>query len=176
MVSQAPFSDVSSTGASRDFRPALPRASCTRLARVLLVDDARNDILLAKRFLFGSRGMGCDLFTAMSAHEAMDIMVAQAACGAPIDLVLLDINMPGESGFQLLDLIRGEPRLSRVPVVMCTGSSHDIDRHQAMHLGAVGYIVKPPSLEKLRDILEVLPLLDIQEDGEGLRLSAVGAA
>jgi two-component system chemotaxis response regulator CheY len=45
-----------------------------------------------------------------------------------------------------------------------------------MHLGAVGYVVKPPSLEKLRDILEVLPLLDIQEDGQGLRLSALGAA
>ncbi|WP_443749911.1 response regulator [Asticcacaulis solisilvae] len=176
MVSQAPFSDMSSTGASRDFRPRLPQASCLRLARVLLVDDARNDILLAKRFLFSGQGMGCELHTAMSAHEAMEIMVAQLERGEPIDLVLLDINMPGESGFQLLDLIRAQPGLNRVPVVMCTGSSHDVDRHQAMHLGAVGYVVKPPSLEKLRDILEVLPLLDIQEDGQGLRLSALGAA
>jgi CheY-like chemotaxis protein len=176
MVCQAPFSDVSSAGASRDLRPRLPQASCLRLARVLLVDDARNDILLAKRYLFSTHGMGCDLHTAMSAHEAMDIMVAQQERGEPIDLVLIDINMPGESGFRLLDLIRAQPRLGRVPVVMCTGSSHDVDRHQAMHLGAVGYIVKPPSLEKLRDILEVLPLLDIQEDGQGLRLSAVGAA
>ncbi len=176
MVGQAPYSDISSTGASRDFRPRLPQASCLRQARVLLVDDARNDILLAKRYLFGSRGMGCDLHTAMSSHEAMDVMVAQLERGEPIDLVLIDINMPGESGFQLLDMIRAQPRLGRVPVVMCTGSSHDVDRHQAMHLGAVGYVVKPPSLEKLRDILEVLPLLDIQEDGEGLRLSAIGAA
>jgi CheY-like chemotaxis protein len=176
MVSQAPFSDVSSTGASRDFRQPLPQASCLRQARVLLVDDARNDILLAKRFLFGTHGMGCELFTAMSAREAMDILSAQAERGLAIDLVLLDINMPGESGFHLLDLIRAQPKLNRVPVVMCTGSSHDVDRHQAMHLGAVGYVVKPPSLEKLRDILEVLPLLDIQEDGQGLRLSALGAA
>ncbi|MBW8881221.1 MAG: response regulator [Asticcacaulis sp.] len=176
MVSQAPFSDVSSAGASRDFRRPLPQASCLRLARVLVVDDARSDILLAKRFLFSSTGMGCDLFTAMSAHEAMEIMERQVELGQAIDLVLLDVNMPGESGFHLLDLIRAQPKLNRVPVVMCTGSSHDVDRHQAMHLGAVGYIVKPPSLEKLRDIIEVLPLLDIQEDGQGLRLSAVGAA
>ncbi len=176
MVSQAPFSDVSSTGASRDFWPLLPQATCLRQARVLLVDDARNDILLAKRFLFGTRALGCDLFTAMSAHEAIEILERQSERGEAIDLVLLDINMPGESGFQLLDLIRAQPKLNRVPVVMCTGSSHDVDRHQAMHLGAVGYIVKPPSLEKLRDILEVLPLLDIQEDGQGLRLSALGAA
>lgn len=144
-----------------------------RRARVLLVDDSRHDVLLAKRYLVDSGGLDCDLVCALSAQEAMDILLTAQTEGWPIDLILLDISMPGDSGFTLLTRIRDHPVLRRIQVIMCTGSSLDLDRHRARHLGIVGYMVKPPSPEKLLDIVQALPLFDIEEDGGGARLMTV---
>ena len=148
-------------------------ASALRPARVLLVDDSRGDLILAKRCLLGPSGLGCELTTAQSSSEGLDILLRASAAGTPIDLVLLDINMPRADGFVMLDHIRGHASLHKTPVIMCTGSNHDIDRRHARMLGAVGYIVKPASLEGIRDILELLPLFDISEDAPGLRLMTV---
>lgn len=149
------------------------RASPLRPARVLLVDDSRGDLLLGKRCLLGRSGLGCELVTAQSSDEALDIMLRSHARAQPIDLVLLDINMPQHDGFVLLDHIRGHVSLRRTPAIMCTGSTHDLDRSHARLLGAVGYIVKPASLEGIRGVLESLPLFDVAEDEDGLRLMTV---
>lgn len=144
-------------------------------ARVLLVDDARGDIILAQRRLLGAGGMGCDLSIATSAPEAMETLITAASLRRPIDLVLLDISLPGENGFALLDRIRAHPRLTRTPVIMCTGSDHEADRHHARLLGIVGYMVKPASLEQLKSLAELLPRLDVVEDALGLRLTVTRA-
>lgn len=111
--------------------------------------------------------------TAQSSAAGLDIMLRAVADGRPVDLVILDINMPGDDGFVMLDHIRGYTCLRKTPAIMCTGSAAAFDRHQALLRGAVGYIVKPASLDGIRDILERLPLFDVMEAPDGLRLLTV---
>ena len=166
-----PFSPESESDIDAGFgwreTPALRRA------RVLVVDDSRHDIILAKHYLIDSGAFDCDFISARSAQEAMDTLLAAQDSGRPIDLILLDISMPGDGGFALLTRIRDHPVLRRIQVVMCTGSSLDLDRKQARHLGIVGYMVKPPSPQKLLDIVQALPLFEVEEDGGGARLMTV---
>ena len=145
-------------------------APSLRRARVLLVDDSKHDIILAKHFLLGSGGIDCELLTAQSSQDALDVLLKARAAGHPIDLILLDISMPGDGGFVCLTRIRDHPGLRQTPVVMCTGSGLDVDRRQARHLGIVGYIVKPPSPRTLREIVECLPMFEVEDDDHGMRL------
>ena len=146
-----------------------------RRARVLLVDDSKHDIILAKHFLLGSGGIDCELMPVQSSQEALDVLLSAQAGGRPVDLILLDISMPGDGGFVCLRRIRDHPALRSTPVVMCTGSSLDMDRSQARHLGIVGYMVKPPSPRTLRDIVECLPFFEVEDDDAGMRLMTVVA-
>ena len=58
-------------------------------------------------------------------------------------LLLLDINMPGASGLDVLQWLKGESRLPQLPVVMLTSSAASCDVHEATRLGVKGYLVKP---------------------------------
>jgi CheY-like chemotaxis protein len=69
------------------------------------------------------------------------------------DLILLDINMPGLSGFDVLTTLKSDARLKRVPVVMLTSSDLTADVARAYELGASGYISKPSYLHDLRAVL-----------------------
>jgi two-component system response regulator len=69
------------------------------------------------------------------------------------DLILLDINMPGLSGFDVLSSVKQHDRLRRVPVVMLTSSDLASDVARAYELGASGYISKPSYLHDLRAVL-----------------------
>ncbi len=146
-----------------------------RRARVLVVDDSKHDIILAKHFLLGSGGLDCDLMTAQSTGEALDVLLKAQAAAKPVDLILMDISMPGDGGFECLRRIRDHPGLRSTPVIMCTGSSLDVDRSHARHLSIIGYMVKPPSPRILRDIVECVPTFEIEDDGTGVRLMTVTA-
>jgi len=154
-------------------RTAQPFAALVeRPARVLLVDDLRGDIVMARRWLGKPSGLDCEVMTAATVGEALERLYAVAAAGGETDLVLLDIGLPGDSGFSLLEKIRADPALRRIPVVMCTGSAHEVDRRYATLLGVVGYVVKPVALEALRAIVEQLPILTVAESATGLKLLA----
>jgi CheY-like chemotaxis protein len=143
-----------------------------RPARVLLVDDARGDVLLTRRWLGAGRGVDCDLVSAASVGEALETLHVTRAGGMQTDLVLLDIGLPGDSGFSLLEKIRADPAFRRIPVIMCTGSAHDVDRRYATLLGVVGYVLKPLAPATLRAIVEQLPRLSVVEGAAGVKLLA----
>lgn len=157
--------------ALRPERPAaLTAPAKDRPARILLVDDTRGDVLLARRWLGSGRVFDCDLVSAASVGEALEALHTARAGGTGIDLVLLDIGLPGESGFGLLEKIRADPAFRRIPVIMCTGSLHDIDRRYATLLGVVGYLPKPLASEALRAIVEQLPRLSVVETADGVKV------
>ncbi len=141
-------------------------------ARILLVEDNRGDALLARRNLFGDDGLSGELLIARTAREALDTLMREVGNGG-VDLILLDISLPGEDGFAFLRNLRAERALRGIPVVMCTGSGHAQDRHHAKDLGVVGYITKPPRLDKLRDIIDTVPFLELRDEDEGMGLYSV---
>jgi putative two-component system response regulator len=59
------------------------------------------------------------------------------------DLVLLDYNMPGMSGFDVLNILHEDPRLREIPVIFLTGSVNGDDEIRALELGAMDYLLKP---------------------------------
>lgn len=72
------------------------------------------------------------------------------------DLVLLDIMMPGDSGFVVLEYIRNSPELRRLPVVVFTGSTSPEIRQHAYNLGANSYVQKPIDFSGMVDIVSSL--------------------
>jgi len=152
-IARAEAAAATATAAVADEPAPMPIASGNqaRLANILLVDDSEADRELTRILLIEQGGVKCNLLTARDANEAMS---ALAADGPPIDLVLLDINMPGIDGFELLKMIRSEKALHDLPVVMCTTSGYDNDIDLAKALGATGYLQKPTDLRQLRPTLD----------------------
>jgi CheY-like chemotaxis protein len=61
-------------------------------------------------------------------------------------LVLLDLNMPGKDGFEILEELRKKPAYKQLPVVMLTTSSEESDKTRSAALGASGFLTKPATL------------------------------
>jgi PleD family two-component response regulator len=70
------------------------------------------------------------------------------------NLILLDINMPGVDGLEILAYLRREPRLIHVPVVVVTSDDQPETRARVLKGGANGIIIKPATLEALEDNLK----------------------
>jgi CheY-like chemotaxis protein len=136
-----------------------------QLATLLLVDDNVLDIELARLLLLDRGGLQCKVVVARDGQEALARLH-----DTPIDLVLLDINMPRMDGFELLERMCAEKLLDRVAVVMCSTSTYEEDISRAKDLGACGYLTKPPDFSQLRSILEKSTGLKIFEEDDALLL------
>lgn len=114
---------------------ASPDAVGRTSGSLLIVDDeARNRDLLVRRL---SR-LGYDVTTAADGHHALQAIEAGA-----FDLVLLDVVMPGASGLEVLETIRGTRSASELPVIMATALGASEDTVKALRLGANDYVTKP---------------------------------
>jgi two-component system, chemotaxis family, response regulator Rcp1 len=69
------------------------------------------------------------------------------------DVVLLDLNLPRMDGREVLQAIKNDPKLQRIPVIVMTSSKAEIDIVKTYDLGANGYIVKPVTFERLQEIV-----------------------
>ncbi len=69
------------------------------------------------------------------------------------DLVLLDLNMPGVNGLEVLGYLRREPKLMDVPVIVVTAEDERLVLQRALRKGATAVIIKPASFEELETVL-----------------------
>ncbi|PMR74109.1 response regulator transcription factor [Billgrantia endophytica] len=119
------------------------------MAKVLVVDDEPN-IVLSLEFLMQQAGF--DVVTAEDGEGAL----ARVA-DAPPDLILLDISLPGISGFDVLEQLRNDPRHARLPIIMLTAHGREVEREKGLALGADDYVTKPFStqalVEKVKSLL-----------------------
>ncbi|WP_160012659.1 response regulator, partial [Rhizobium sp. 18055] len=81
--------------------------------------------------------------------------VAMAASHTP-DLILMDVVMPGQNGFQLTRAISRDPQYADVPIIMCTSKNQETDRVWGMRQGARGYITKPVDPAELQAKIDAL--------------------
>lgn len=121
--------------------------------RILLVDDNPADLELV-RIGFRERSANVELITAANGIDALEILRAIAEGEAePLDLVILDVNMPGLSGHETLEFARRDALVDETPVVMFSTSAVSRDESRAVALGATAYFVKPDRFERLLDVL-----------------------
>jgi len=118
------------------------------MAKVLVVDDEAN-IVLSLEFLMQQAGF--EVVTAEDGETALE----RVAEGAP-DLVLLDISLPGISGFDVLERLRADPDHARLPIIMLTAHGREVEREKGMALGADDYITKPFSTQALVEKVKTL--------------------
>ncbi|WP_027461426.1 response regulator [Deinococcus murrayi] len=111
----------------------------SRPLRLLLVDDSLTDRHLAEEVFAEYAGV-CEVTTVGSGREALELLRTPGA--ALPDVVLLDVNMPGMSGFEVLEAMKTDPRLVQIPVVMLSTSNHDQDIARAYTLHASSYLIK----------------------------------
>lgn len=105
---------------------------------VLVVDDDKSLTDFLGDYLSGHG------YEASVAHDGPSMR--QAMTGRRVDLIVLDLNLPGESGFDLARELRTQ---SRVPIIMLTGRSDETDRVVGLEIGADDYVAKPFSVREL---------------------------
>ena len=135
--------------------PTPPSApSCTRIAlvEVLHIDDNVGDLVLA-RLAFQECCPGVTCRDMADPRAAMAYLAGCAEAGSPPpSIVVLDLNMPGVSGQEVLAFIKGKDALRDIPVVILSSSSLVKEAAECLRLGAVEVVTKPLSFEALVDV------------------------
>ncbi len=116
---------------------------------VLYIEDEEGDILFM-RMAFTKAGLGTWLHTVGDGREAIEYLSGNGPFTDrglhPVpEVVLLDINLPVFSGFEVLKWMRSRPDYKKLPVIVFTSSSRDEDRKKALALGANDFVEKPNS-------------------------------
>ncbi len=118
-------------------------------ARILVVEDERDIAALVAYHLTKE---GYRVRTAEGGHEALEAAAAERP-----DLMLLDLMLPGYSGFDVLSELRRQPALREIPVIVLTARREETDRVKGLELGADDYLTKPFSPREL--VLRVAAVL-----------------
>ncbi len=113
--------------------------------RVLVVEDHPLSLELVTEFL---EQEGCRVLTALTAEEALRLAEAERP-----DLILMDLQLPGMSGYEATRRLKAHPGTAAIPVVALTASAMQGDDLKAQEAGCDGYLIKPLSPSAFRDAL-----------------------
>jgi len=109
--------------------------------KVLVVDDEPDVLTLTKLIL---EGAGISVITASNGKEAL-----QKAEDEKPNLILLDVVMPGKSGFEVCKILKSQPQTRSIPVIIFTVLNRDVDRTLSVEAGADDFLPKPLEPEDL---------------------------
>jgi len=125
-----------------------------RLAEILLVEDNEGDIELTRE-AFEEAKFRNNLHVAEDGDEALDFLFKRNGYEDALtpDIILLDLNLPSTDGREVLEIIKAEPSLKRIPVIVLTSSQADKDVIESYDLHANCYIVKPVNSIKFMDVV-----------------------
>jgi CheY-like chemotaxis protein len=123
--------------------------SAGRAIEILLVEDDPGDELITRE-AFEHNKLKNNLHVAHDGEEGLDFLYKRGAyADAPRpDLILLDLNLPKYDGRQLLEKVKSDPDLSRIPIVVLTTSSAEEDILRSYELHANAYVTKPVDLDQ----------------------------
>lgn len=136
------------------------KEASARLGPVLLAED-NADYALLVRLAFKDARIGNPLHVVGDGDAAVEYLSAcpprEERGGQPRpSLILLDLSLPGRSGFDVLEWLRTQPRFECLPVIVLTSSSDPGDMEHARALGVADYVVKPTRFADLVTVLASL--------------------
>lgn len=132
-----------------------------RAPRILCVDDEENNVVLLEAVLLP---LGYEVLQAGDGGQALAILHRE-----PVDLVLLDVMMPGMDGYAVCRAIKSDPAIAAVPVVMITALSAKEDRIRSIEAGAEDFLSKP--FDRIEVTARVQMLLKVKALDDRLRRS-----
>ena len=124
---------------------------------ILIVDDTPMNVLLLQKML---QKLKFTLESAADGESALELIRQRSKEERPFSLILLDLRMPGVSGFDVLMSMKNIPGAEQSPVVVLSGMTDSVSINEAIKLGAKNYLQKPIIMQDLFDI--VFSLLGIE--------------
>ena len=120
----------------------------------LLVADDEPNIVISLEYLMKREGY--DVLVATDGNQALEAIQREQPA-----LVLLDVMMPGKTGFEVCQAVRADPALDGVRILMLTAKGRETDVSKGLALGANAYMTKPFStrelVQKVAELLEAAP-------------------
>src|SRR5581483_1707246 len=129
---------------------------------VLMAEDDDNDVFFLER-AFKQAQIANPVHRVKDGEEALAYLKGEGQYSNrekfPLPhLMLLDLKMPRKNGFEVIQWVRQQPGLRRVPLVVLTSSKEDPDVNRAYELGANTYLVKPVKFDGLVEMMKTLNL------------------
>jgi CheY-like chemotaxis protein len=124
---------------------------------ILLVEDNAGDVRLTREAL-REVGIAVDLVAVPDGEAAIDYLrgTGEHAGAARPDLILLDLNLPKKNGLEVLEEVKRDPALQRIPVIMLTTSSSARDVTACYDRGVNCYVVKPLDLDDFTRLVQAI--------------------
>jgi two-component system, chemotaxis family, response regulator Rcp1 len=128
-----------------------------KIVEILLVEDNPGDIRLTREILKGSK-INNNLNVVMDGAEAIDYLRKKDKYKEAIrpDIILLDLNLPKKNGKEVLEEVKTDPDLRRIPVVVLTTSVAEQDILRTYDLHANCYITKPIDLDQFITVVKLI--------------------
>ncbi len=118
------------------------------IEKVLVVDDSKTELMFMTDLL---QKQGMKVRTAENGEQAMRSLSEEKP-----DLILMDVVMPGQNGFQLTRAISRDPQFADVPIIICSSKNQETDLVWGRRQGARDYITKPVNASVLLEKIAAL--------------------
>ncbi|VEP18593.1 Protein PilH [Hyella patelloides LEGE 07179] len=118
------------------------------MGNALIVDDSSTERAILTGCL---KEIGINISIATSGEEALEKIAAELP-----DIIVLDVVLPGRSGFEVCRELKGAENTSKIPIILCSTKGTDMDKFWGKKQGADAYISKPVDQEELVRIVKQL--------------------
>ncbi|MGK7917990.1 MAG: response regulator transcription factor [Prochloraceae cyanobacterium] len=111
------------------------------MATALIVEDSLTELKIITSCL---EQIGIDVSTAKSGEEALEKITINLP-----DLIVLDVVLPGRSGYEICRNLKNETKTSKIPIILCSTKKTEMDKFWGMRQGADAYLHKPVDQQEL---------------------------
>ncbi|HHN93378.1 MAG TPA: response regulator transcription factor, partial [Anaerolineae bacterium] len=132
--------------------------------RILIVEDDAEMVELMHNML---ALINCEVQVAYSGGEALELLHQEMEAGREIDLVLLDVMVPGMDGYEVIARIKADPELRNTAIIMTTALNSVSDKTLGLGLGADDYLTKPFDPQEL--LARIDAVMRIRRSEQALR-------